>query len=55
MRPGFWLVDLTIGMLKWQSESPIDVEIENKTDLTEEMVIAKLRSAGGAHQVRNDA
>jgi hypothetical protein len=38
------------GAIKQVMDAPIDVEIESKADLTEEIIIAKLRASGGAHQ-----
>jgi hypothetical protein len=38
------------GAIKQVVDAHIDVEIENISDLTEEVIIQKLRAAGGAHQ-----
>ena len=37
------------GAIKQIMDAHIDIEIETKTELTEEIVIAKLRACGGAH------
>jgi len=38
------------GDIKTVLQCHIDIEIDNPADLTEEIVIAKLRASGGAHQ-----
>lgn len=38
------------GAIKMVMNAHLDVEIESASELTEELIIAKLRAAGGAHQ-----
>ena len=37
------------GAIKQVMDAHVDMEIESKVELTEEVIIAKLRASGGAH------